>query len=147
LRTSDAINEHGTAVITCLLSGFNVLTPSFPGEVRFARFAKGLHGLHVYSDEYWLEYLLNNALPDTGLNEGSTLYAVAAQLAERLAAHQVEDEPTPRLPEPNPIRLDGRLENLSGQGKVYAMAKAQLTLRSRRDRGLSATPLAADNRG
>ncbi|KAF4984798.1 hypothetical protein FZEAL_89 [Fusarium zealandicum] len=58
LKQHDVICEHGTAAITCLLSGLQVYKPSFSKDLRLLRTLSGIHGFHAYATEHWLDYVL-----------------------------------------------------------------------------------------
>ncbi|KIL88700.1 hypothetical protein FAVG1_07948 [Fusarium avenaceum] len=59
VKENEALQQHGAATITCLLSGLNVFCHTDAEQDRSLRVAKGLHGFHVYATEFWTEYLLS----------------------------------------------------------------------------------------
>ncbi|KAI1093508.1 hypothetical protein F5B19DRAFT_123936 [Rostrohypoxylon terebratum] len=78
-----AIAEHSLATIACLLSGVDVFVNPCQDDTKYLRVAKGLHGLHVYSTEYWIEYLLSQVtLAPCQIT--SIIFNLANQLAEKL---------------------------------------------------------------
>ncbi|KAF0326650.1 hypothetical protein GQ607_005990 [Colletotrichum asianum] len=66
--------------------GFDVFDDGFNEHSRQLRTVKGIHGLHVYSTEFWTDYLLSASQLPGGLKEDSLLFARACTLAERLEA-------------------------------------------------------------
>lgn len=86
INEQEALEEHGVAAVTCLLSGLEVFNTSYDKQTRFHRVAKGLHGFHVYATEYWTEYLLSRAKYVSGLESNSLLFAMACQMADKLNA-------------------------------------------------------------
>src|SRR3569833_169035 len=81
LRKQDAVSEHGHACITCLLDGFSVFSPAYDQQRRNERMFKGLHGLHMYATQNWMEYLLASAVPNIGLDDSSDLFSKAMLFA------------------------------------------------------------------
>lgn len=135
IQEHEALKEHGIASVTCLLAGFNVLTPTYAEHARYLRLIRGLHSLHVYANEYWVEYILENAALAAGLKAESTaestLHSVACELAKRLNA-----SPT-FAGDPSAVdstSLDSRLEFLRNQSTVYELVRAVLKSRSARSR-------------
>ncbi|KAF4465800.1 NACHT domain-containing [Fusarium albosuccineum] len=74
IQKPQALQEHGVAAVTCLLSGLLVFGNTYEGD-KYLQVAKGLHSFQLYATEYWTEYLLshvasagtNNTLPSSGL--------------------------------------------------------------------------------
>ncbi|KAI1454329.1 hypothetical protein F4805DRAFT_469475 [Annulohypoxylon moriforme] len=61
INEREAAAEQAIAAITCLLSGSNIFTKPCQNDIRYLRVARGLHGFHAYSTEYWIDYLLYHA--------------------------------------------------------------------------------------
>lgn len=80
------------AAVTCLLSGLRVFGSPYSEQERCLRLVKGIHGLHVYSTEYWAEYILEGVAsnPET---EIASFLALANCLAERLATGTISRRP------------------------------------------------------
>lgn len=58
IRESDIIADHSIASITCLLSGWEIFSPTYPEFDRRLRTLKGIHSFHVYANEHWLDYIM-----------------------------------------------------------------------------------------
>ncbi|KAI0883700.1 uncharacterized protein GGS22DRAFT_194950 [Annulohypoxylon maeteangense] len=105
----EAVTEHGIATITCLLSGSNIFGSPYPKDTRYLRVARGLHGFHVYSTEYWIEYLLSHAA-STYSRGPSIIFDLAEELAKKLSGLRSH------LPDSKnnsvPVFEDKRLENI-----------------------------------
>jgi hypothetical protein len=72
--------------VTCLLAAIQVFDKEYQEQTRFLRLVKGVHALHVYSTEYWTEYLLANAATADGLDASPTLTSLAYRLTKALKA-------------------------------------------------------------
>ncbi|KAF2108637.1 hypothetical protein BDV96DRAFT_616200 [Lophiotrema nucula] len=83
----DTCSPLGMASIACLMSGLEVFRGKFETEARSTRLIKGIHGLHVYATEHWMEYLLADATDPSGFDPSSPLLGVATQFAHRLYAN------------------------------------------------------------
>lgn len=112
LKKAHVLEEQSTALVTCVLSDFDVLAPSFSERERVSRFVKGLDSLHVYANEYWLECLMNSSTPDNGIKDTSILFAVCRQLARQLSATIKVNEQSNSTPEAISGQLSDRLQNL-----------------------------------
>lgn len=75
--------EHGTAVISCLISGLDAFMNRHREQDTRFRVVKGLHALHIYATEYWAEYVLAHAASD-GSATPSSLIDRACQLSDQL---------------------------------------------------------------
>ncbi|KAF4968621.1 hypothetical protein FSARC_3996, partial [Fusarium sarcochroum] len=86
IREHQAFREHCIASVTCLLSGLKVFRQTYPEHDRLIRVAKGLHGFHVYANEFWTEYLLTYATSDdiTTQDSSLSLICLACKLADAL---------------------------------------------------------------
>ncbi|KAI1124794.1 hypothetical protein F5Y10DRAFT_279912 [Nemania abortiva] len=102
----EAVAGHGIAVITCLLSGLNVFTKPYQNDNRYLRIIRGLHAFHIYSTEYWTEYLLSH-VASTASQSPSILFNLAGQLAEKL--HGLQGPLTEMQDSVDPALQDKRL--------------------------------------
>jgi hypothetical protein len=118
------------AAVTCLLSGLEVLDPSYNKQAKLSRFVKGIHGFHVYATEYWTEYLLANAAIAGGLKE--ELLHAATRLANVLNGFR--DTNTPELPKSKVVAdsKDERLELLEQYGSLRKHVERSIFARSLR---------------
>ncbi|KAI0840034.1 hypothetical protein F5Y06DRAFT_246496 [Hypoxylon sp. FL0890] len=105
----EAVAEHGIATITCLLSGLDVFAKASQNDTKYLRVARGLHGFHVYSTEYWIEYLLSHATT-TPSRTTSVIFDLAGKLAENL--NGLRDHSTEVQDSLDPISQDRRLASL-----------------------------------
>ncbi|KAI1415221.1 hypothetical protein F5Y13DRAFT_156975 [Hypoxylon sp. FL1857] len=105
----EAVAEHSVATITCLLSGLDVFTKTCQNDTKYLRVARGLHGFHVYSTEYWIEYLLSHAT-STPSDNTPVIFDLAIQLAERL--HVLRDHARGIHDSAEPVLQDERLVSL-----------------------------------
>lgn len=84
IKEQEALQEHGVATVTCLLSGLEVFSETYPEQPKYLRVLKGLHGFHVYATEYWTEYLLSHTMSNGGIDASSAFFVLACQLAHKL---------------------------------------------------------------
>lgn len=126
LDQSAALHEHATATITCLVSGFWIFSEQLADDTRILRIVKGLHGLHIYANQFWLECLLDAVSTCPGLVHGSLIHRVAQDLANSLR-HQPSTLtcPTSGIAESTASR-DSRLQCLKEHGAIYEMARREL---------------------
>lgn len=128
LNEQEALEEHGVAAVTCLLSGSEVFNSTYDKQARYHRMLKGLHGFHVYATEYWTEYLLSRIKYTSGLEANSNLFFLACQIADKLKAtadltmiEQIETQ----------LKVqDERLAYLQQYPILYKQVKAALDARS-----------------
>jgi hypothetical protein len=106
-----ALEDHGRASITCLLSGFDAFTLSHTDQTTYIRVLKGLYGVMVYATEYWTEYLLSHAADLSITDDISDLLVVATELAQKL--EQTVELATSEEFKSDSRSLDIRLELLS----------------------------------
>ncbi|EGO53325.1 hypothetical protein NEUTE1DRAFT_133746 [Neurospora tetrasperma FGSC 2508] len=126
LDRSAAMHEHATATITCLLSGFWIFSGQLADNTRILRIVKGLHGLHIYSNQFWLNCFLDAVSTGHGLVHDSLLHGVAQELANFL--HNQPSTltiPTSGIAESTASR-DSRLQCLKEHGAIYEMARREL---------------------
>ncbi|KAF4437906.1 NACHT domain-containing protein [Fusarium austroafricanum] len=89
IKEHQALQEHGVAAVTCLLSGLKVFSQGFSEPERVLRVAKGVHAFHVYATEFWTEYLLSTNLEATVFTDStSRLINLALRLADQLEISQ-----------------------------------------------------------
>jgi hypothetical protein len=121
--------EHGTASVSCLLSGLIVFNPQFQAEERGLRVVKGLHAFHVYANEYWLDHLLAIGTSDRGFDHSPRLYALMHMLSSKL--WDTEKKTTPvRSQLLDSGFADAQLKCLASFEGLYRTAKATLQARS-----------------
>lgn len=84
INENDALQEQGIATVTCLLSAAQVFHQQDAEQAKLLRLVKGIHALHIYSTEYWTEYILANAAVSHGLEAAPVLVELASRLAEAL---------------------------------------------------------------
>ncbi|EGZ76362.1 hypothetical protein NEUTE2DRAFT_98097 [Neurospora tetrasperma FGSC 2509] len=126
LDRSAAMHEHATATITCLLSGFWIFSGQLADNTRILRIVKGLHGLHIYSNQFWLNCFLDAVSTGHGLVHDSLLHGVAQELANFL--HNQPSTltiPTSGIAESTASRAS-RLQCLKEHGAIYEMARREL---------------------
>lgn len=81
----DCLLQHGIATVTCLLAGIEAFGNGLPSESVLVSIIKGLHGFHIYSKEYWTEYLLELLPSEMGPGyTTSPLFDLAVELATNL---------------------------------------------------------------
>ncbi|KAK8019095.1 NACHT domain-containing protein [Apiospora arundinis] len=104
----DCLLQHGIATIRCLLAGIEAFLKAVPQhhEQVLLEVIKGLHSFHIYSKEYWTDYLLSLVKPYE--EEDSTynpLFSRALEFATKLDQHRNGgSEPT--------TYVDDRISNL-----------------------------------
>lgn len=128
IHEQEALEEHGVAAVTCLLSGLKAFDTTYDKQTRYHRVVKGLHGFHLYATEYWTEYLLSRAEYVSGLENNSLLFAMACKMADILnaTAHLSTIEPTET---PSSVE-DERLAYLKHYPTLYKQVRAALDARS-----------------
>ena len=128
INEQEALQEHGIATITCLLSGLEVFSKTSEEQTKYLRVVKGLHGLHVYATEYWTEYLLSHAASAGGLDTNSSLFALAYRLADRL--EETVNPTTTKEVDSESRMLDERLITLRQYITLYRQVERALKARS-----------------
>ncbi|KAJ2980469.1 hypothetical protein NUW58_g6935 [Xylaria curta] len=117
-----AVEEQGIATLTCLLSGLRMFARPVYHTERNIQVAKGLHGLHIYATEYWVDYLLRFMELVESHNPSSKVIDLAGQLCQHLdgltapALNKTDTNTTPAL--------DSRLELL----KAYPTIQKQVRM-------------------
>ncbi|KAL5382784.1 hypothetical protein DPSP01_006342 [Paraphaeosphaeria sporulosa] len=125
-----AIREHATATVTALLAGRRIFREDFDERLRLLQLVRGVHGLHVYATEFWIEYLLSDAALSNGPDVSSDLFALASRLAHELSAGRIESLPKELTAQPSDI--DERLQLFQEYHPLYEQMKASLNSRSRK---------------
>lgn len=125
-----AVREHATATVTCLLAGLRIFHEDFDERVRLLQLVRGVHGLHVYATEFWIEYLLSDAALTNGFDVSSDLFALTSQLAQRLSAGRTD--PLSKKLTVLPSDVDERLQLFQQHELLYEQMKAALNARSRK---------------
>ncbi|KAI9768489.1 MAG: hypothetical protein M1840_004899 [Geoglossum simile] len=129
LDERQALNDHGIAAVTCLLSGLQVFDGAFNKQTKLIRLIRGVYGLHVYATEFWTEYLLSEAEATGGPDISSPFLAMAFRLANRL------DEAAATTASMECIAADDddkRLLLFQGHEVLYKHIRAALGSRSRK---------------
>ena len=132
LNEGTALYEQGLATVTCLLSGVRIFAPSYPEQTRFLRVLRGLHGFHTYATEYWVEYLLSNAVSANGMDTSSKLFLLSCELAKALK--HISATPAGGKDDNS---FDNRLAHLQPYSELYEVARTLLL--ERRSRYLEAS--------
>ena len=128
INEQEALQEHGIATITCLLSGLEVFSKPYEEQTKCLRVVKGLHGFHVYATEYWTEYLLSYAVFAGGLDTNSSLLVFAYRLADRL--EEAVSPTTAKEVDSESRMLDERLTSLRQHAALYEQVERALKARS-----------------
>ncbi|KAI0466178.1 hypothetical protein F4859DRAFT_334509 [Xylaria cf. heliscus] len=78
--------EHAIATTTCISSGLDVFQPSYLPQDRLVRMLRGLHGLHVFAYEHWIDCILHALSPrDTG-EDTPKLLGILSDVSQKLVA-------------------------------------------------------------
>ena len=75
--------EQTIACVACLISGIEIFRPEYYSPICDIRVVKGLHGLHLYSNEYWIDYALAVFRPGSLLNQSPKLTSLLGDLSQR----------------------------------------------------------------
>ncbi|KAL5445537.1 hypothetical protein PMIN06_008076 [Paraphaeosphaeria minitans] len=124
-----AIREHATAAVTALLADRRIFRADFDESLRLLQLVRGVHGLHVYATEFWIEYLLSDAALSNGPDVSSDLFALASRLAQEFSAGRID--PLPKELTVQPPDIDERLQLFQQYQILYEQMKASLNSRSR----------------
>ena len=89
----ECLVQHGIATIACLTAGKEAFSRDPPPESVFIDVLRGLHGFHIYSKEYWTDYLFSLATPD-GESDTALLFNMAHQLATNWALLEQDHLPS-----------------------------------------------------
>jgi hypothetical protein len=125
-----AIREHATAAVTTLLASSKIFGADIDERLRLLQLVRGVHGLHVYATEFWIEYLLSDAALSNGPDISSDLFALAFRLAHELSASHIH--PLPKELTQQPSDIDERLQFFQTHPILYEQMKAALNARSRK---------------
>ena len=131
---------HLQQTITCtqvLLSGLILFNNPFNDHEKSLRAVRGVHGLHIYANEFWIEHLLNLAEAHTSCNsvEVASVLNVVDQLCMRLTSPEAASLPTDAFEE----ALDQRLAMLKQRQVIYWTVQHQLLKRKLAQSGESDT--------
>jgi hypothetical protein len=122
--------EHGTAAVTCLLSGLETFSENPLPHTKILSVVTGLHGFHLYASEHWTEYLLVDAASRNYSTSISSVYEMAIQLAKQLEefdmSSSLDDE------EHGFNSVDSRLELLQYQPQLQRHVGAAMRARSQK---------------
>ncbi|KAI0470247.1 hypothetical protein F4859DRAFT_486121 [Xylaria cf. heliscus] len=130
ITEKDAVEEQGTATVTCLLSGLQTLTKPHDDRSRNVQVAKGLHALHIYATEYWTEYLFRYVELLGSCCSTSQLIDLAnnlSQCLESLTVYTLEEKAKAKASPP-----DSRLELLRDYPAIQKHVKIAISARSMR---------------
>ncbi|KAH8690624.1 NACHT domain protein [Talaromyces proteolyticus] len=128
-----AIYKHGLASATCLESGLNVFNPGFSDYDRNTRVLKGLHGFHVYANEYWIDYVLEALSSTDPQIRHSDLLATLERLSNKLASLDISSYATSKESQ---FTSSGELLDLIKEyPALYKNAKITLQARARKTLG------------
>ncbi|KAK8041747.1 hypothetical protein PG993_006270 [Apiospora rasikravindrae] len=117
----DCLLQHGIATVTCLLAGIKAFSNGLPESSMLVSIIKGLHGFHIYSKEYWTDYVLSLHSPDKQHHPSTShLFNKASQLATQLNELAKQPLRPPARPERLHIRdqqepptlLDSRMKDM-----------------------------------
>lgn len=125
-----AIREYATATVTALLAGRRIFREDFDERLRLLQLVRGVHGLHVYATEFWIEYLLSDAAFSNGPDISSDLFVLASRLAQELSAGRIYSLPKELTVPPSDV--DERLQLFQQHHLLYEQMKASLNSRSRK---------------
>jgi hypothetical protein len=120
--------EHSTASVACLLSSLILFQSKSPDDDRISRVVNGLHSLHVYANEYWLDHLLAVGSVEPGFDHSSRLYALMSILSSELA--KMENMNPKQRQDRDVATDDARIQCLKGLDGIYQTARATLHARS-----------------
>ncbi len=125
-----ALQEHGIATITCLLSGIKFFTRSIQSHAEYHRVISGVHGLHIYATEHWIDYLLSRQKLATGSTWNSSLFNLASRLAHTMDGFSVlSGQEESEIGSEN---ADERLAMLCHDKELYRVVATSLKARSLR---------------
>jgi hypothetical protein len=114
--------QQGLTVASCLLSGLQVFQPTYPDQERCISVLRGFHGLHLYSSEYWIEYVLSIAASEGGFDTSSRFFLRSMDLATTLNSLRRSANEALRI-----SGLDGRLGLLEGHPALLEAARGILS--------------------
>ncbi|ETS86312.1 hypothetical protein PFICI_00140 [Pestalotiopsis fici W106-1] len=85
-----SIHEHGVASVTCLRAGLHVFRSDASRHAQNLRVVHGLHGFHLYANNYWVDYLLEiMKISSKPINE-VPLYQLAVDLAAQANQNEIQ---------------------------------------------------------
>ncbi|KAI0971987.1 hypothetical protein F4678DRAFT_65229 [Xylaria arbuscula] len=128
ITETQAVEEQGTATVTCLISGLQTLTKPHDNRSRNVQVAKGLHAFHIYATEYWTEYLFRYVeLPmvDRSVSHLIDLANNLSQCLDSLAMHTFEE-----TVKTDTSSQDPRLELLGDYPEIQKQARIAISARS-----------------
>jgi hypothetical protein len=123
------IYEHALASTTCLLSGLEVFDVGYSDQDRITRVLKGLHGFHIYANQYWVDYVLDissSTLQQQVCNLTTTLQNLSNML-EKLGGLPLASKKAGEL-----AVSDNRLDLIKTYPGLYKNAKSALQARSQK---------------
>lgn len=123
-----AIYEQALASIVCLTSGLDIFCSTYPENDRHERVLKGLHGFHIYANEYWVENLLAIGNSRQSFDHSTALYSCMRQLSnelEKFVGLPLHDQDRSNILPPN-----NQLQCLANFAGLYENAKTALQAKS-----------------
>ncbi|GAM33896.1 hypothetical protein TCE0_013f01126 [Talaromyces pinophilus] len=123
------IYEHALASTTCLLSGLEVFNVGYSHQDRMMRVLKGLHGFHVYANQYWIYYVLD-IFSANSQQQVCDLTMTLQNLSNMLGS---SGEPSQSSKKTDEMAVgDNRLDLLKEYPGLYKNAKIALQARSQK---------------
>jgi hypothetical protein len=123
------IYEHALASTTCLLSGLEVFNVGYSHQDRIMRVFKGLHGFHVYANQYWVDHVLDifaSTNSQHQLFDLSTTLRNLSNALEMLEGLSVASKKTGELStSDNRLDLLKKYPGLHKNAKIAAQARSQ----------------------
>lgn len=126
LEETQILYDQGLATASCLLSGFQTFKKDGSTAEQKLRVVRGLHGLHLYASEYWVEYLLDIAASDDGLKTTTAFFARSNSLAQIINSSSSNFNL-----ESNTDEIDSRLANLEEHGELWTAARSATSGRAK----------------
>ncbi|KAH7360362.1 NACHT domain protein [Rhexocercosporidium sp. MPI-PUGE-AT-0058] len=131
ITEENMIKEHGLATLTCLLSGLETFQAGYPDALRSLRVIKGLHGFHLYANEYWVEYIISLIRSHDAFSQYTALPKAIHDLSEKLDGL---GEYSNVFESNEDLKLsDQGLDALKGYRGLYANARIALVARSKKE--------------
>lgn len=125
-----AIYEHALASTACLLSGLEVFNVGYSHQDRMTRVLKGLHGFHIYANQYWIDYVLDICSSGNSQHQLFDLTTALRNLSnalETLGGLSLSSKETGEL-----AVSDNRLDFLKEYPGLQKQAKIALQARSKK---------------
>ncbi|KAE8552363.1 hypothetical protein EYB25_006257 [Talaromyces marneffei] len=124
------IYEHTLASTTCLLSGLEVFNVGYANQDRMMRVLKGLHGFHIYANQYWVDNvleILSSGTPPSHLFGLTTTLQNLSSTLEILGGSSLASKKTGEL-----SISDNRLDRIREYPGLLKNARISLQARSQK---------------